>query len=33
MNQENNNETNTEQNLENKEESVVVDNVTKKLKM
>ena len=32
MNQENNNETNTEQNLENKEESVVVDNVTEEVK-
>ena len=32
MNQENNNETNTEQNLKNKEESVVVDNVTEEVK-
>ena len=32
MNQENNNETNTEQNLENKQESVVVDNVSEEVK-
>ena len=32
MNQENNNETNIEQKLENKEESVVVDNVTEEVK-